>query len=73
MICQPNDLIMLQMLEKLSAQAIHRNRSDGPTVISNTGVFVNYIFSKNKSVSCEIMKPPIGWIHWISKWQTVKH
>ena len=37
MICQPNNGNMLQMLEKLSAQAInHRPRSNGPTYISNT-------------------------------------
>ena len=37
MICQPNNWNMLQMLEKLSAQAIYyRPREDGPTGISNT-------------------------------------
>ena len=37
MIYQPNNWNMLQMLEKLSGQAIHyRPRSNGPTGISNT-------------------------------------
>ena len=39
MICQPNNWNMLQMLEKLSAQAIYYGPwSDGLTGISNTAV-----------------------------------
>ena len=39
MICQPNNWNTLQMLEKLSTQAIYyRPPADGPTGISNTAI-----------------------------------